>query len=52
MTKSAMAAKAHLWPKTITVPQTKNKVPEPRLWPRKRSAQTITQYMTDYGKKK
>ena len=46
--KAAFEKNAKLYPKASSVKKPENKVPEARLWPKKKSAQTITQYLNDY----
>ena len=48
MGKETLAKNAKLYPGVSSVKKPENKVPEPRLWPKKKSAQTITQYLNDY----
>lgn len=50
MSKEKLAKKAKLYPKASSVKKPENEVPQARLWPKKKSAQTITQYLNDHKK--
>ena len=45
VTKQEFEKKANLWPETASVKKPENKIPEPRLWPKKKSAQSVTTYL-------
>ena len=48
--KAEFEKNAKLYPKESSVKKPQNEVPKARLWPKKKSAQTITQYLNDYKK--
>lgn len=50
MSKEKLEKKAKLYPKASSVKKPENEVPQARLWPKKKSAQTITQYLNDHKK--
>lgn len=48
--KAEFEKNAKLYPQEASVKKPENEVPKARLWPKKKSAQTITQYLNDYKK--